>query len=577
MTTLSSTRQRRAVRAGSDLETGRTRLHTLYTIAAVTLGALIPLIFLAGFWMRSELNRNQHDTETFLSIEARGLSARLDSQLREQLSALTALAALPSLDNAAPDAFAGDAVRVMDAMKSWSLVGLIDIDTGQHLVSQGGAWSSDNERATLDNVKRTGRPAIDSNGRRDGNVGAVLLYAPVSRAGVIRSALVAAVAAPELSQVTAAGQNGELFRTIMDARSQILARSQGAERLLGDRATDDFKAASENKQDGLFEGTSLDGKLILAAYHRSDLTGWVSFVAKDRRQLDAAAKRSLWATIAASALALVLVVILAVFVFHTTMERRVSNERLAASRALGDLDARLLSTTQEALDEQRKAASEREVLLREIYHRVKNNLQIVQSLLRLGSRDLKPDQREPFESAVRRIGAMARVHTLLYNSPDLASIDFKDYLDELLRELSEGFGAEERMIEHVLEAQSLRLPLDTAVPLAFISVEILTNAFRHAFPEGRPGKINVSASRDGLVGKLRIEDNGIGLTADQRTKRRLGLTIVAKLVQQIGGSMEDPVPGSSAFTITFPLEAEGDSAHAVERALDRHRDALSTS
>jgi two-component sensor histidine kinase len=247
------------------------------------------------------------------------------------------------------------------------------------------------------------------------------------------------------------------------------------------------------------------------------------------------------------------------------MERRVSNERLAASEALGELDARLLATTQDALDEQRKAASEREVLLREIYHRVKNNLQIVQSLLRLGSRDLKPDQREPFESAVRRIGAMARVHTLLYNSPDLASIDFKDYLDELLRELSEGFAAEERSIEHVLDAHSLRLPLDTAVPLAFVAVEILTNAFRHAFPEGRPGTINVHAWREGKVGKLRIQDNGIGLTPGQRSKRQLGLTIVAKLVQQIGGTLEEPPPGASTFTITFPLE-EGDMAEASPRA-----------
>jgi two-component sensor histidine kinase len=291
-------------------------------------------------------------------------------------------------------------------------------------------------------------------------------------------------------------------------------------------------------------------------------------VSMSRQQLDAAARRSVWATIAAVALSVILVAILGIFLFHTVMERRVSNERLAASEALGELDARLLATTQEALDEQRKAASEREVLLREIYHRVKNNLQIVQSLLRLGSRDLKPDQREPFESAVRRIGAMARVHTLLYNSPDLASIDFKDYLDELLRELSEGFAAEERSIEHVLDAHSLRLPLDTAVPLAFVAVEILTNAFRHAFPEGRPGTINVHAWREGNTGKLRIEDNGIGLTPGQRSKRQLGLTIVAKLVQQIGGTLEEPPPGASIFTITFPLEDSGSHDAPAGEAAD---------
>jgi two-component sensor histidine kinase len=564
--------------AADPADAGRSRRHTLYTIAAVTLAALIPLIFLAGLWMRSELNKNQHDTETFLAIEANTLSSRLDGDLREQLSALTALTALPSLDNPTPESLSGDAGRVVGAMQNLTVAGLIDVDTGAHVISRGGVtWSSENERATLDSLKRTRQPVVDTEGRRDGSNGAVLLYAPVVRGGVVKAALVGAVAPPDLGAITAGGKGGPMLRTLIDAQNRVLARSRSIDQYRGKPLSETFRNAVQGKPDGVFEGTTLEGQMVLSAYHRSDLTGWTTLVSKDRKQLDSAARRSLWATIAASVLSLVLVIVLAVFVFHTTMERRVSNERLAASRALGDLDARLLSTTQEALDEQRKAASEREVLLREIYHRVKNNLQIVQSLLRLGSRDLKPDQREPFESAVRRIGAMARVHTLLYNSPDLASIDFKDYLDELLRELSEGFGAEERSIEHVLEAQSLRLPLDTAVPLAFISVEILTNAFRHAFPEGRPGKISVAASRDGLVGTLRIEDNGIGLTPDQRTKRRLGLTIVAKLVQQIGGSMEDPKPGSSAFTITFPLEPEGESALAVERALGRHRDALAAS
>jgi hypothetical protein len=116
---------------------------------------------------------------------------------------------------------------------------------------------------------------------------------------------------------------------------------------------------------------------------------------------------------------------------------------------------------------------------------VKNNLQIIQSLLRLGSRDLKGDQREPFENAARRIGAMARVHTLLYNSPDLASIDFKEYLEGLLTEIADAFGADERNIKTVLEVEPMRIPLDTAVPLAFIAVEILTNAFKHAVPRAR--------------------------------------------------------------------------------------------
>jgi two-component sensor histidine kinase len=245
--------------------------------------------------------------------------------------------------------------------------------------------------------------------------------------------------------------------------------------------------------------------------------------------------------------------VLAIFLFYNVVERRVSDERFAASRALGALDARLLKTTQDALTEQRKAASEREVLLREIYHRVKNNLQIVQSLLRLGSRDLSPEQREPFESAIRRIGAMARVHSLLYKSPDLASIDLKDYLEDVVQETASGFGADLRGIRTELSAQSMRIPLDTAVPLAFITVEILTNAFKHAFPEGQGGTVRVSAAQQGDEGVLSITDDGIGISPPQGGRRPLGLTLVTKLVEQIGGRLEAPEPGQSTYRVIFPL------------------------
>jgi two-component sensor histidine kinase len=541
------------------------RLQTLYAIAAATLAAIIPLVVFAGFWMRSELNKNQHETEAFLTAQARALSYRIDGEIREQLSALTALAALPSADAPNVQEFTEDVDRIMMVMPTWSVVGLVDAETRQHLVSRGGTWQVNREQEAIETVRRTRRPTVETQpggmaGRED-----VLLYVPVLRDQAIRLLVVAGVRVPELQAIAAHARRDGLLLSILDGKNRVIGRSRAADRFVGQAVSEDFKRAATGSE-GLYEGTTLDGELTFGAYARSPLTGWVSFVSMSRAELDAAARRSVWATIAAVALSVVLVAVLGIFLFHTVMERRVSNERLAASQALGELDARLLATTQEALDEQRKAASEREVLLREIYHRVKNNLQIVQSLLRLGSRDLKPDQREPFESAVRRIGAMARVHTLLYNSPDLASIDFKEYLEELMRELSEGFAAEERSIEHALKANSLRLPLDTAVPLAFIAVEILTNAFRHAFPEGRAGMIDVSTWREGKVGTLRIEDNGIGLTPGQRTKRQLGLTIVGKLVQQIGGTLQEPAPGSSTFIITFPLDDEEDAGPSEEQS-----------
>jgi two-component sensor histidine kinase len=535
--------------------TNERRLQKLYVIAAASLAALVPLILFAGFWIRSELNKSRHEAEEFLAGRAAALSRRVDAEMEHQLLALRALSALPDLD-APSTAWEGTAERLLAVVPHWNALALIDAESGEAVLSTRPGWPA--RDLVRPEVRGARNPSIRPEIQVEGGRQEVVLYVPVVRNDASRHGIAVAFDPVDFQEITAQeSRKGLLLLTVTDGTGRILARSRAPDASLGREMSDGLRGMIANRQSGMFESTSVEGDAVAGSFSRSSLTGWVSLVSVKRNQVDRMSNRSVWATVAAGVLSLILAGILSVYIVHTVMERRVSDERLAASRALGELDARLLATTQEALGEQRKASSEREVLLREIYHRVKNNLQIVQSLLRLGSRDLKAEQREPFEAAVRRVGAMARVHTLLYNSPDLASIDFKDYLDELLKELSEGFAAEERSITSVLNAHSMRVPLDTAVPLAFIAVEILTNSFRHAFPEGRSGSISVDIARDEPFGTLRIEDDGVGFTHDPSAKRRLGLTIVRKLVQQIGGSMEEPEPGSSAFLIRFPLDDRG--------------------
>ena len=529
------------------------RLQTLYLVAAAGLAALVPLILFAGFWVRSELDKSQRDIDIFLGERAQALSRSVDSEVQNQLSGLRALSALPDLETGE---FERRADRITATMPHWTSLSLID--AANAVVGKAG---SDRVPRPADNVVQDARarkaPVIETRASDRGVTGCILLYFPVLRDGAAPFVLVTTFDARDIQDVALSyGQQNNLAALVIDEKGRVLARSAAPEASLGQPVEEPFRRGVRDGEAGHFRAAAPDGDPLYNAYLRSPLTGWISVVTMNQRQIDRLARRSVWATVAAGTLSLVLAGILAVFIIHTVMERRVTDERLAASRALGDLDARLLATTQEALSEQRKSASEREVLLREIYHRVKNNLQIVQSLLRLGSRDLKPEQREPFESAVRRIGAMSRVHTLLYNSPDLASIDFKDYLDELLKELSEGFAAEERRIDSVLEANPMRMPLDTAVPLAFIAVEILTNSFKHAFPDGRSGRITVEVQRDGAEARMTIRDDGVGVGPATPGKRPLGLTIVRKLVQQIGGTLEEPPPGASVFVIRFPLTDE---------------------
>lgn len=532
-------------------EQRRKRLQTLYLVAAAGLAALVPLILFAGFWIRAELDKSQRDVDVFSSSRAYALSQRVDGQIQQQLSALRAVSALAEIGT---PAFQETATRIAAAMPNWSILSLVEGGSGEVAFTTKPQSKSVPDAALARDAATRLVPVIEARPARQGATACILLYVPVVRDRTAPYVLVTTFDAKDVQDIAAEQerQNG-LVSLVIDAQGHVLARSLAPETSLGQRVGAAYGEATRGQDAGHAKAAVLEGEPAYSAFVRSPLTGWVSVVTMSPRQIERMSTRSVWATIAAGALSLVLAGILAVFIIHTVMERRVSDERLAASRALGDLDARLLATTQEALGEQRKASSEREVLLREIYHRVKNNLQIVQSLLRLGSRDLKPEQREPFESAVRRIGAMARVHTLLYNSPDLASIDFKDYLDELLKELSEGFAAEERGIDSVLEASAMRMPLDTAVPLAFIAVEILTNSFKHAFPDGRSGRITVEVHREGAEARMTIRDDGVGIPSVPSGKRRLGLTIVRKLVQQIGGHLDEPPPGTSTYVIRFPL------------------------
>ncbi|MFL5196013.1 MAG: sensor histidine kinase [Microvirga sp.] len=561
----------------------RSGLRAVYYIAAAVLALLVPLILLAGIWIRQEFTKTQRDLEEYLEGRATALSQRVEAEIQQEITVLQAIAALPSLDEPNLPEFHREAARMIAAMPQWAVIRLVDGETGKEVANTLRPVGTDPADATApDDVKAVAaarRPAVrtrlpEANGLFSDH--AIFLYVPVIRDGGARYVLVAGARAATIQTILGEqADDPRVLTVVVDESDRILARSRAPDEFVTRQANPELRRSTAGRPGGLFAAPEVSSQDVFTAFRRSPTTGWLFVVATDRQQFDRLAQRSTLATIATASLALTLAVILAVFLFYNVMERRVSAERLAASRALSDLDARLLATTQEALAEQRKASSEREVLLREIYHRVKNNLQIVQSLLRLGSRDLGPDQRDAFESAIRRIGAMARVHTLLYSSADLASIDLREYLDGLSKEVADAFGAQERGIRTVVEADAMRVPLDTAVPLAFIAVEVLTNAFKHAFPAGRGGTIKVEARQSGDRGILVISDDGIGMKPESGARRALGLTIVSKLIQQIDGVLEKPEEGRSTVKIDFPLA--GASSGPAEEAEERPRRAAAGS
>ena len=190
----------------------------------------------------------------------------------------------------------------------------------------------------------------------------------------------------------------------------------------------------------------------------------------------------------------------------------------------------------------RAALEEREVMLREIHHRVKNNMQIVSSLLRLQSRYVKDEKAlEVLNESQSRIKSIALIHEKLYQSQDFTRIDFSDYIAKMVTHLFAIYKVDSSRIRYNVDAKNIQLDISRAIPCGLIINELITNALKHAFPEGREGEVIVRMRpSDGDGFELAVKDSGVGLPKgfDLRRKGSLGFQIVNDLVKQIDGSIE---------------------------------------
>jgi PAS domain S-box-containing protein len=213
-------------------------------------------------------------------------------------------------------------------------------------------------------------------------------------------------------------------------------------------------------------------------------------------------------------------------------------------------------TERKEVEEQLKSAlKEKDVLLKEVHHRVKNNLQVISALLDLKAAGLvDPEALQAFRDSQNRVRAMALIHEKLYQSPSLARMDFETYLRGLVDHLFLAYGVEPDPIQLSLQTGADPVSADAAVPVGLILNELISNSLKHAFCSGRRGTITVSFARgESGTWALKVADDGPGLPPglDFRTTETLGLQLVCILVRQIGGTIERlPGPGTG-FTITF--------------------------
>jgi two-component sensor histidine kinase len=205
----------------------------------------------------------------------------------------------------------------------------------------------------------------------------------------------------------------------------------------------------------------------------------------------------------------------------------------------------------------KRSLAEKDILLREVHHRVKNNMQIISSILKMQQRQVNdPTLKTVLEESQSRIRSMALIHENLYQNENLANITFANYIKSLASNLARTFANSQSNITIEYNIEDIYLPIDTGIPCGLIINELLSNAFKYAFADRTKGVINISLQQVTEQDfTLTVSDNGKGLPAELNLEESgtLGMKIVKRLVQQIDGTFEYKYSNGATFIINFKI------------------------
>lgn len=202
----------------------------------------------------------------------------------------------------------------------------------------------------------------------------------------------------------------------------------------------------------------------------------------------------------------------------------------------------------------RHALDDKEMLIKEIHHRVKNNLMIISSLLNLQSSYIEDEGAlDVFRESENRANAMAKIHERLYQSTDLKNIDFGEYIQNLTNDLYMTMVSDTERIKMVIDVEDVSIDINTVVPLGLILNELVTNSMKYAFPPGESGYIKVELHRENENIVLKVSDNGVGIPedVDYQNTSSLGLQLVDNLTMQVRGELDLDRSQGTTFTLTF--------------------------
>jgi two-component sensor histidine kinase len=214
---------------------------------------------------------------------------------------------------------------------------------------------------------------------------------------------------------------------------------------------------------------------------------------------------------------------------------------------------RMNERLQEEKERAERSLRQREVLLRETHHRVKNNLNIIASLLRLQADSLEDEQiRRYFNETQNRVNSMSLIHEKLYRQ-DLAGLDFRQYLEDLVAQLIDTYSRPGRRIRTYFDVPDLEMSLDTAIPLGLIVNELLTNSLEHGLQDAEEGTVSISIEPQEEGYLLTVRDDGSGLPDgfDAASASSLGLSLVSTLAAQLQGDFSLESDGGTAARLRF--------------------------
>lgn len=226
-------------------------------------------------------------------------------------------------------------------------------------------------------------------------------------------------------------------------------------------------------------------------------------------------------------------------------------ERREAEEARDKLDAVLEERVCERTAALSAALEEREVLLREVHHRVKNNLQIVSSLMNIQARGLDARSRAALEDCQSRVHTIALIHGALYDAKNLANVSFSSYLRDLATNVLRATGGKAISLE--VKCDDVQLPIAKAIPCGLIVNELMTNAIKHAFPGGRSGTIRLELKEEGRQLVVSVRDDGVGLPAglDYKSAPSMGLQLISMLSEQLDATLAVERDVGTTFRISF--------------------------